>query len=97
MLYQSKVKEGKAGVMDSLRSLFEGIYKKHDIEILGTWVNADDPYETFYLSKYEDENDYRKKTEALRKDATYTDLTQKLKEIRISSTATRLTPKWMSD
>ncbi len=97
MLYQSKVKEGKDDVMDSLRSLFEGIYKKHNIEIVGTWVNADDPHETFYISKYEDENDYRKKTAELRKDETYIDLSSKLSEIRISSKATRLMPKWKPD
>ena len=97
MLYQSKTKEGKEDVMDNLRTLFEEIYKKHDIEILGAWANADDPSETFYLSRYEDENDYSKKTEELQQDETYKELTSKLLEIRVNSNATRLTPKWLPD
>jgi hypothetical protein len=97
MLYQSEIREGKEGTMDNLRALFEELYKKHNIEILGAWANADKPSETFYLSKYEDETDYKKKTEALRKDTKYEELTSKLQEIRVKSTATRLAPKWLPD
>jgi hypothetical protein len=97
MLYQSKIKEGKEGTMDKLRSLFEELYKKYNIEILGAWANLDNPSETFYISKYEDENDYRRKTEELRKDKTYAELTAKLQEIRVSSTSTRLKHKWLPE
>jgi hypothetical protein len=96
MLYQSKTKEDKESTMDTLRTQFEELYTKHNIEILGAWANADNLSETYYLSRYEDENDYKKKTEALRKDSKYQELTLKLQEIRLSSTATRLIPKWVT-
>lgn len=97
MLYQSKVKEGQEDTMDELRSEFETVYKKHNIELLGAWANADDPSETFYISRYENETDFKRKTEELRQDSTYAELTARLKEIRVSSTSTQLTPKWMPE
>ena len=97
MLYESKIKEDHVETMDELITQFEAIYKKHNIDILGAWANADEPSKIFYLSNYENEEDYKRKTEELRKDATYAELTTKLEEIRVSSSATRLTPKWLPD
>ena len=81
--------------MDELISEFEAVYKKHNVDILGAWANEDDPSEIFYQSKYESEEDYKRTVEELRNDADYAELTTKLEEIRVSSTTTRLTPKWL--
>jgi hypothetical protein len=90
MLYRSKSKSGKE--MDDLRMKFEEIYKKHDVNIVGFWVNAEDEDEVFYLSKYKDENDYKKKVESLRNDEDYQRLGKQLEEVRTSFESTKLLP-----
>ncbi|MGD2072595.1 MAG: NIPSNAP family protein [Candidatus Thorarchaeota archaeon] len=97
MLYQSKIKQGQEETMDNLRTEFEDLYKKHNIEIIGAWANEEDSTETFYLSRYENKEDYEKKTGALRKDTRYAELTDKLKEVRLDSKAIRLIPKWLPE
>ena len=95
MLYKTKIKENQVETMDELITQFEAIYKKHNVDILGAWANEEDPSEIFYQSKYENEEDYKRKVEELQKDATYAELTTKLEDIRVSSTTTRLTAKWL--
>ncbi len=90
MLYRSKSRSGKE--MDDLRMKFEKIYERHNVNIVGFWVNADDEDEVFYLSKYKDENDYKKKTEVLRNDEEYVQLGKQLEEVRTSFESTKLLP-----
>jgi hypothetical protein len=90
MLYRSKSKSGKE--MDDLREKFEKIYQKHDVDIVGFWVNADDEDEVFYISKYKDETDYKKKVESLRNDEDYVRLGKELEEVRTSFESTKLLP-----
>ncbi|MFW9798856.1 MAG: NIPSNAP family protein [Candidatus Thorarchaeota archaeon] len=95
MLYRSRTKPEHIVKLDELRAEFEGIYKKHEINIVGFWENAEDPSEVYYLSKYEDEADYKRRTEMLRSDERYIQLSKELDEIRVDSKATRLNPKWV--
>ena len=100
MLYRSKAKpeySNKREVIDDLRARFEDIYKEHQIDILGFWENADDPTEIYYISKYEDEADYKAKVDKLRSDERYTKLTAKLNEARMETKATRLNPMWVPE
>ncbi|MFW9788010.1 MAG: NIPSNAP family protein [Candidatus Thorarchaeota archaeon] len=90
MLYRSKSNSGKE--MDELRSKFQKIYERHNVDIVGFWSNADDENEIFYISKYEDENDYKMKVESLRSDEEYTRLSKRLEEVRTSIEATKLLP-----
>jgi hypothetical protein len=78
--------------MDDLRTKFEKVYNRHEVEIVGFWVNADDEDEVFYLSKYKDENDYKKKVESLRSDEEYVRLGKQLEEVRTSFESTKLLP-----
>jgi hypothetical protein len=82
--------------MDELRTKFQEVYKKHNVDIIGFWANADDPNEAFYISKYRDEDDYKNKVEALRNDADYARLTRDLGKIRLEFESTRLLPKWVA-
>jgi hypothetical protein len=90
MLYRSCSKSGKD--MNDLRMKFEDLYKKHHVDIVGFWVNANDENELYYISKYEDDNDYKMKVESLRKDEEYVRLTKKLNEVRTSIESTKLLP-----
>jgi hypothetical protein len=94
MLYRTKSKS--ATDMDDLRMKFQDVYKKHNVDIVGFWVNAEDDNEVFYMSKYKDEDDYRNKVEELRNDQAYTRLTRDLQEIRQEFESTRLLPKWVA-
>jgi len=50
--------------MNDLRVKFQEIYERHKVDIVGFWVNAEAEEEFFYMSRYEDEADYKKKVEA---------------------------------
>jgi hypothetical protein len=65
MLYRSKAKSSEE--LDNLRMQFEEIYKKHKVDIVGFWVNAEDESEAYYMSKYENEDHYKKTVETLRR------------------------------
>ena len=78
--------------MNDLRMKFEDLYKKHHVDIVGFWGNASDENELYYISKYEDDNDYKMKVESLRKDEEYVRLTKKLNEVRTSIESTKLLP-----
>ena len=97
MLYRTKAKDGASGQLDDLRSEFESIYKKYKVNIIGFWENDADSNEAYYLSKYEDEADYKSKTDQLRNDDRYTDLTKKLEEIRLESESVKLKPLWIPE
>jgi hypothetical protein len=83
--------------LDKIRAEFEGIYKKYEVDIVGFWENAEDTSEIYYLSRYEDEADYKDKTERLRSDEHYAKLSKQLNELRLDSKATRLNPIWLPD
>lgn len=97
MLYRTKSKNENSDELDELRTEFEGIYKKHNVDIIGFWENADDPQEVYYLTRYEDEADYKSKVNALRSDENYSRLTKKLEEVRLESQAVRLKPMWLPE
>ncbi|MHA2379427.1 MAG: hypothetical protein ACXADO_05435 [Candidatus Thorarchaeota archaeon] len=97
MLYQTKAKSEGHEKLDELRTEFEEIYKKYEVNIVGFWENAEDPSEIYYLSKYEDETDYKKKTERLRSDERYIQLNKQLNQARLDTKATRLRPIWLPE
>ena len=94
MLYTTKAKSSKE--MEDLRMQFQEIYKRHNIDIVGFWTNAEAEEEFYYMSKYKDENDYKKKVELLRKDEEYKHLTEKVNEARMSFDSKKLVPKWVA-
>ena len=91
-LYTTKAKSSEE--MDKLRMQFQEIYNKHNIDIVGFWINAEAEDEFYYMSKYEDENDYHKKVELLKQDEEYKHLTEKVKNARTSFDSKTLIPKW---
>lgn len=93
MLYTTKAKSSKE--MEDLRMQFQEIYKRHNIDIVGFWVNAEAEEEFVYMSKYEDEADYKKKVELLQKDEEYIRLGSEVKKARLEFASTRLVPKWV--
>ena len=92
MLYHSKTKPEYVGKVEALRTKFEGLYKKYNIEVLGFWTVEGDDAEAYYISKYDSEEDYKTKVDLLRNDSEYQKLGEELKETRLSTEATRLVP-----
>ena len=93
MLYTTKAKSTKE--MDDLRVQFQEIYERHKVDIVGFWVNAEAEEEFFYMSRYENEADYKDKVALLREDEDYKRLSVQVKEARMESGSTRLVPKWI--
>jgi hypothetical protein len=97
MLYRSKVDTDNMDQLWELRSEFEEIYKKHGVDIVGFWENAEDPTEAFYISRYENEDDYKKTVEKLRSDEQYAKLTDEFSKFRVENQQTRMNPKWIPE
>lgn len=55
-------------------------------------MKAGDEDEVFYLSKYNEEADYKQKVESLRSDEEYISLGRQLEEVRTSFESTKLLP-----
>ncbi len=92
MLYRSKVKPDAVDMMTELRNEFRKIYDDHGIEVIGRWRDASDPTVSFYMVKYKDEEEYKKKVDELHHDERYLQLTSKLNKIRVDFSTTRLIP-----
>ncbi len=97
MLYKTKSKTEGHDELDEIRAEFEEIYKKYEVNIVGFWENVDDISEIYYLSRYEDEADYKNKTDRLRGDERYAKLSKQLGELRVDTKATRLKPIWLPE
>ena len=97
MLYRTKTNSDEMDRMWEMRSEFEEIYKKHQVDIVGFWENAEDPTEAFYIARYDNEDDYKKTVEKLRSDNRYAELTEDLKKLRVENQATRMVPKWIPE
>jgi hypothetical protein len=95
MLYRSKAKSSEE--LDSLRLQFEEIYKRHKVDIVGFWVNAEDESEAYYMSKYKDEAHYKSTVDILRKDEDYIRLGAELQKTRVENESKRLIPKWIPE
>ena len=95
MLYKTKAKS--TDELDNLRVQFEEIYKRHEVDIVGFWTNADAENEFFYMSRYKDEADYKNTVEKLRSDEDYIRLGKELKDARLEFSSTRLVPKWIPE
>ena len=95
MHYRAKVKSENVAELDEVRSKFKEIYKRHKVDIVGFWENAEDPSEVIYISRYEDEDDYKKTVEALNADESYLQLGKDLDKIRLEMQSTRMNPTWI--
>ena len=95
MHYRAKVKSEDVAELDEIRSKFEEIYTRHKVDILGFWENAEDPTEVIYISRYEDEDDYKKTVEELKSDESYVQLGKDLDKIRLEIQPTRMNPTWI--
>jgi heme-degrading monooxygenase HmoA len=93
MLYRTTVKPDAIEKMDELRNGFKIIYEQHGLDVIGHWRSVDQPNESFYMVKYESEDDYQHKTRSLHSDEQYLRLTSQLNEVRIDFKSTKLVPK----
>ena len=93
MLYQTTVKPDASEVMDEIRESFKVIYEKYGIDVIGHWKSVDRPNESFYMVRYENEDDYQHKTRTLHADEQYLRLTSQLNEVRTDFKFTKLSPK----
>lgn len=93
MLYHTKVKQNSVEKMDELREGFRRLYEEHSIDVIGRWKSVEMPHESYYMVKYESEDDYHAKTKALHDDEKYLRLTSQLNEIRTDFKSIRLVPQ----
>jgi hypothetical protein len=86
------VKPNAIEKLNGLRVRFQKIYDAIGLEILGQWRSVKDPTENYYMTCYEDEEDYCNTIALLHENEAYQRLNAELNEIRIDFKATRLIP-----
>jgi tRNA-dihydrouridine synthase len=92
MMYRTETKPDRVEKLEKLRREFMNIYEKHDVDIMGYWQDRERPHVSYYMARYEDEDQYTETVQKLKEDKKYSELTDKLNEIRTDFEATRLTP-----
>lgn len=90
MMYNTKVRPEMKSRLTELRTEFQKIYDEFGVKIVGNWVCATDDTETFYMTQFDNEEDYDRKIAALHEDERYLKLSAQLNEIRLEFRATRL-------
>ena len=90
MMYNTRVKPGMESRLSELRTEFRAIYDEYGVKIVGQWTCASNPSETFYMTQFENEDDYNSKIAALHENERYLKLSAQLNEIRAEFRATRL-------
>jgi hypothetical protein len=93
MLYQTKVKEDSVAKMDELREEFRKLYEQHGIDVIGRWKSIENPYESYYMVAYEDNEEYEQKIGVLHEDEQYLNLTSQINLIRTEFKVIRLEPQ----
>lgn len=63
---------------------FFKFYKEHGVEIVGEWVNTDNPKEAYFVSAYRDNEHYNSFVNAMKQNSEYNRLTEKLNSYRES-------------
>ena len=63
---------------------FQKIYDQNGVKLVGEWINADDPYEHFFMTGFRDESHYQDFVEKVRSDKKYLKMTEELKKERES-------------
>ena len=93
MLYRTKAKPGAIEKLSGIREKFHKIYDAIGLEVLGQWRSEKDPTENYYMTRYQDEEDYCNKIALLHENEAYQRLNAELNEIRVDFKVTRLIPQ----
>ncbi len=91
-MYRNETTPDRVEKIENLRQEFMDLYEKHDVDIMGHWRDRENPHVSYYMARYENEDEYQKTVQELREDEKYRQLTERVKEIRTDFEATRLTP-----
>jgi hypothetical protein len=71
---------------------FKKIYDKNDVEVVGVWINADDPHEQYFMTGYKDEAHYKEFLEKANANPEYQEMTEDINEDRESIEVLTLIP-----
>lgn len=71
---------------------FKKLYNKHNVKVVGLWVNTEDPHEQYFMTAYKNESHYKKFVESMREDPTYQEMSSKIENDRESIEVVTLKP-----
>lgn len=75
------------------RELFSKLYDAHGVELIGVFVNKDNPLEYYMITKYRDEDHFQSFIATVRELPEYQKMTQRVSDVRISAEAVTLIPE----
>jgi len=69
---------------------FDKIYAENDVEVIGTWYNADDPSETYFMTGFKSEQHYSDFVEKMKTHDDYQRMSKEMEPDRLSIEAVTL-------
>ncbi len=69
---------------------FDKIYTENDVEVIGTWYNADDPSETYFMTGFKSEQHYSDFVEKMKTHDDYQRMSKEMEPDRLSIEAVTL-------
>jgi len=91
-MYRNETTADNVEELEKLRLEFMDIYEKHDVDIMGHWQDRENPQISYYMARYEDEDEYKKTVKKLKEDEKYRELTDKLNDLRTDIETTSMMP-----
>ena len=85
------------GKLEAFTTKFVGLFKKHNIHLLGMWSVEGNESNLYLLSKFDSEEDVKTKVGLLQKDTEYQALSKEVREISQSYEEVRLVPLWIPE
>lgn len=88
MLYKLYITKTKSSADQSrgveLYNEFKEIYEKHEVKVLGVWLNIDNANEVYFMTAFKNQEHYSKFIESMKENDRYQKMSQELAEERES-------------
>lgn len=66
------------------RTLFDSLYKKHGVELVGVWIHRENPLEYYMITKFKDEDHHKEFVTAVKQIPEYVEMTKRINEVRLT-------------
>ncbi len=85
MLYKFYKNTFKVPPPPERRILFDPLYEKYGVELVGIWINREDPLEYYMITKFRDEEHHKEFVDTVKQIPEYVEMTKRINEVRLTT------------